>query len=80
MPLEALNRLTIGKLHVDVEDVIASFSLDEDRVASNDITDKQKHFFTHVLPEVINELDKEDDQFLSDFLSWCTAQRVSEVM
>ena len=75
MPLDAVNRLTIGRLNIDVEEVIGCFKLDHEfNVAT--MTDDQRHLFHVIIPQVIREKDKEDENFLGDFLQWCTAQSV----
>lgn len=76
MPLDAVNRLTIGRLNIDVEEVIGCFKLDHEfNVAT--MTDVQKQLFDVIIPRVMREKDEEDKNFLCDFLQWCTAQSVS---
>ena len=74
MPLEAVNRLTIGRLKVDPEEVISSFKIDDEFEGS--LTDNQEFLFKEIIPQVIREKHKDDENFLTDFLQWCTGQKV----
>jgi hypothetical protein len=76
MPLEAVNRLTIGRLNVDVEEVISSFKLDHEWDSSKQLTTDQRNLLYTIIPEVIREKHKNESSFLASFLQWCTGQKV----
>jgi hypothetical protein len=77
MPLEAVNRLTIGRLNVDVKEVIAAFKLDHEWEKGKALTTDQYNLLYNIIPEVIREEHSKDISFLERFLQWCTGQRVS---
>jgi hypothetical protein len=77
MPLDVVHRLTIGRVNVDVEEVIRSFKLDHEWcLLSKPLTKDQNDLLYTIIPDVIREKHHHDSSFLTSFLDWCTGQKV----